>query len=268
MKIKMAKKKPAIRVKKKPNINNKIRVNKKSNIIKRKPIINNKNATINKPKKRIKIHYGRIIIALIIISLVLYIFNCLFKFPIKNIYIYNNTIYSDQQIIDMAGISDYPSIIGTKSITISRRLERDDYIKKATVTKRKLKEVHIDIEENYPLFYNSTNKKTILKDESKVKSSIPAPVLINYVPDTVYKEFVSKMAKIDRNIIDRMSEIKYDPNTVDDERFLITMNDGNYVYLTVLYFEKINNYVEILKNFENKKGILYLDSGEYFQVYE
>lgn len=46
------------------------------------------------------------------------------------------------------------------------------------------------------------------------------------------------------------------------------MNDGNYVYLTLTSFKKINNYVDILKNFENQKGILYLDSGEYFQVLE
>lgn len=221
-----------------------------------------------KPKKRIKLHYGRIFIALIILGLFFYLINHIFKFPIKNIYIYNNTIYKDQQIIDMAGIKDYPSIISTKSSTISRKLESDIYIKKATVTKRKLKEVHIEIEENYPLFYNSTIKKMILKDKSKVKSNLPAPTLINYIPDTKYDDFVDKMVKVKRDIIDRISEIKYDPNTVDDERFLITMDDGNYVYLTILYFEKINNYVEILKNFENKKGILYLDSGEYFQVYE
>ena len=76
------------------------------------------------------------------------------------------------------------------------------------------------------------------------------------------------MQLIDRTIINRVSEIKYDPNSVDEERFLFTMNDGNYVYLTLTSFKKINNYVDILKNFENQKGILYLDSGEYFQVLE
>ena len=76
------------------------------------------------------------------------------------------------------------------------------------------------------------------------------------------------MSKINRDILNRISEIKYDPNSVDKERFIFTMNDGNYVYLTLIHFEKINNYVEILKNFESQKGILYLDSGEYFQVYE
>ena len=42
------------------------------------------------------------------------------------------------------------------------------------------------------------------------------------------------------------------------------MSDGNYVYLTLNKFMKINNYLEIVKTFNNNKGILYLDSGEYF----
>jgi cell division septal protein FtsQ len=76
------------------------------------------------------------------------------------------------------------------------------------------------------------------------------------------------MQNIDTDIINRISEIKYDPNNVDEERFLLTMNDGNYVYLTLSHFDKINSYVDIIKNFENQKGILYLDSGEYFKVYD
>lgn len=228
-----------------------------------------KKRKVRKAKKRsIKIRYGRVVLALIILFLVIYIFNQFVKFPIKNIYISNNSILSDQQIIDIAGLTDYPSIITTSNSIIKRRLEKNVYIKRAKVYKKKLKEVYINVEENYPLFYDSSLKKTILKDKSKVDIDISSALLVNYVPDTIYNNFLDCMSKVDRKILSRISEIKYDPNSVDNERFLLSMNDGNYVYLTLIYFEKINNYVEILKNFEEKKGILYLDSGEYFQVYE
>ena len=219
-------------------------------------------------KKKIKIRYGRLLLALLIFGLIIYLISKYLNFPIKNIFIYDNTLFTDQEIIDMAQISNYPSIITTKNTTIKKRLEKNALIKKATIVKRKLKEVHITIEENYPLFYDSTNKKVILKDKSEESLDIPTTVLINYIPDTIYKDFVDKMTIIDREILNRISEIKYDPNSVDEERFLLTMNDGNYVYLTLIHFEKINNYVEILKKFENQKGILYLDSGEYFKVFE
>ena len=76
------------------------------------------------------------------------------------------------------------------------------------------------------------------------------------------------MSSLDYDTIKRISEIKYDPNEVDEERFLLTMSDGNYVYLTLEKFEVIDNYVDIIKTFNNKKGILYLDSGEYFKIME
>lgn len=219
-------------------------------------------------KKKVKIKYGRLIPALIILFLVLYLLSRIFTFPIRNIFISGNSILTDQELIDMAGLQDYPSIFSMTSYRIERKLEKNQYIKNATVSKKKLKEIYIEIEENYVLFYNSSSNETILKDTTSVKEELPGPVLINYIPDNLYSDFITKMTKLDRSIINRISEIKYDPNSVDDERFLLTMNDGNYVYLTLMHFNKVNNYVDIIKNFTNQKGILYLDSGEYFQVYE
>ena len=215
-------------------------------------------------KKKLKIHYGRIFLAL----LILYMIISFVRFPIRNIYIYHNTILSDQEIIDLAGLQNYPSIFSMTSREIEKKLEKNIYIKHATIKKKKLKEIHIEIEENYVLFYDSTKNVSVLKDGSQSKEISDGPYLVNYITDTLYDEFISKMQLIDRTIINRVSEIKYDPNSVDEERFLFTMNDGNYVYLTLTSFKKINNYVDILKNFENQKGILYLDSGEYFQVLE
>ena len=121
---------------------------------------------------------------------------------------------------------------------------------------------------NYPLFYDSDKKKTILLNKKKTTEKLNAPLLINYVPDTIYNLFLEKMSSLDYDTIKRISEIKYDPNEVDEERFLLTMSDGNYVYLTLEKFEVIDNYVDIIKTFNNKKGILYLDSGEYFKIME
>ena len=74
------------------------------------------------------------------------------------------------------------------------------------------------------------------------------------------------MVQLDIDILNKISEIKYDPDEVDDERFLFSMTDSNYVYLTLNKIEKINNYNDIVKQFENKKGILYLNSGGYFEI--
>ena len=75
------------------------------------------------------------------------------------------------------------------------------------------------------------------------------------------------MQKLDIDILRRMSEIKYEPNAYND-RFLITMNDGNYVYIRLKGFNKLNRYLDMVSSFENKKGILNLDSGEYFDIFD
>lgn len=219
-------------------------------------------------KKKRKIRYGRIFLVLLILILIIYLLFHIFKFPIKNIYISNNYLFSDQEIIDMAGIRDYPSIFSISNYKIRKNLEKNIYINKAIIKKKNLKEIYIKVEENYPLFYDSNKNKMILKNKKEVDEQKNCPVLINYITDTLYDDFINSMLKIDYDIINRISEIKYDPNDVDEERFLFTMDDGNYVYLTLMHFEKINDYVEILKNFENQKGILYLDSGEYFKTFE
>ena len=80
------------------------------------------------------------------------------------------------------------------------------------------------------------------------------------------------MSSVDKNILEQISEIKYEPNDKDDGRFLLSMVDGNYVYITINKINMMNSYMDIMlemqRKFENKHGILYLDSGKYFKVLE
>ena len=154
------------------------------------------------------------------------------------------------------------------SFQIKQALEDDVFVKSATVSKSWLYDVRITIEENRPLFYDTTKQKTILESGDEADGSFDVPTLVNYTPDTIYSKLIQKMKDLDTDIIRRISEMQYDPNDVDPNRFLFTMDDGNYVYLTANQLSNINNYVTIISKFSGKKGILYLDSGEYFQVME
>ena len=106
--------------------------------------------------------------------------------------------------------------------------------------------------------------QTVLLDGKTTKEKFPTPTLLNYVVDSVYPTFVKEIGKLDKDILNRISEIKY----VDDSRFLLLMTDGNYVYINNKTFSKLNKYMEIIKNFPNKKGILYLDYGNNFEIIE
>ena len=74
------------------------------------------------------------------------------------------------------------------------------------------------------------------------------------------------MENIDNSIINKISDIKYDPNEYDEDRFLLYMNDSNKVYINLPKFKNLNKYNEMVTKFEGKVGTLYLDSGNYFEI--
>ena len=219
----------------------------------------------NKTKKR-KIRYDRIIIFLIILIIIFSFFSYFFNLKITNIYILNNNILSDQEIIELAELSDYPSTFQNLSFQIENRIKNNIYVKDVNVKKKWFTQVYIDITENRPLFYYEYNKKTILSDKRETTDLHAVPTVINYITDSYYDKFIEEMNKLDESILSRISEIKFYPNEVDDNRFLLTMSDGNYVYVNISTFNKLNKYITILESLPKENGILYLDYGNNFEI--
>ena len=220
-----------------------------------------------KKKKRVRIRFTGVLIALLFFYILFFLVNNILDIKITNIYIKGNYYLSDQQIIDMSKIKDYPSTFKNSSRRIENSISNSIYIIDVKVTKKDFTKVYIEIEENRPLYYNKSIEKYVLSDKATVTGSYRVPALMNYVPDTIIDDFIASMKMIDINILERISEIRYDPNEVDDSRFLLTMTDGNYVYLTLKEenFKKINSYISILKDLGDDKGILNLDYGNHLE---
>ena len=229
-------------------------------------------ATVKVKRKKLKI--GLVFLTIIIITLIGYLLFFLFdktiNTNIKNIYIIGNNYLKDFEVMELAKIDNYPKFLSISSSEMERRIKTSPFIKSVDVKKRLGNQVYIYIEEYKPLFYNKNSQKLILETNKELvleESINNVPNLITPVNDEkVYNNLINKFVKIDDNIKQKISEISYMPNEVDKERFLFTMNDGNYVYITLTKIEEINKYLDILGTLENKKGILYLDSGNYFEI--
>lgn len=185
---------------------------------------------------------------------------------ITNIYIKNNNILTDQEVIDASGLRNYPSFILTTNYSIKNKLLKNNLIKKVKVKKGLWGKVYIDIEEYKPLFIYED--KVILDNKNEVDLDISLPILVNKVDDEILDKLISKYESINDEIKLMISEIRYDPNDIDKERFLFTMSDGNYVYITLYKLSSIDEYLKITSTLKDKKGILYLDSGNYFEVFK
>lgn len=219
-----------------------------------------------KKKKKVKIRFDRIFLFLFFLCLMGLAIYAVFQIRIKNIYIHNNTFLKDQEIIEQAGLQEYPSTFKNMSKTIEEKLKKNTYIMDAKVEKKGLSEVHITVLENRPLFYYQSTNKTVLYDGTSVEETYNTPTVLNYITDNYYNNFVKKMGSLDRDVLSRISEIRFSPNEVDDNRFLLSMSDGNYVYINIATFDKLNKYLTILESLPNEKGILYLDYGNNFEI--
>ena len=210
------------------------------------------------------------LVKLVLVLLIMYIIGFLcYKVAISritNIYIKNNNILTDQEVIDASGLRNYPSFILTTNYSIKNKLLKNDLVKKVKVKKGLWGKVYIDIEEHKPLFIYED--KVILDNKNEVDLDISLPILVNKVDDDILDKLISKYESINDEIKLMISEIKYDPNDIDKERFLFTMSDGNYVYITLYKLSSIDEYLKITSTLKDKKGILYLDSGNYFEVFK
>ena len=221
---------------------------------------------MKKAKKKRKLKKLRLLFLLLVIAGISFAFIKLFDVRIYSIKIKGNKILTDQEVIETAKLEDYPSFFQTLSYTIKKRLLKNNYIESAKVTKGLLS-VNITIQEKKILYIDKeTNYKYTYNSKFKDDKSICVPYLIGSVPEGKMKRFIKAMNKINSDMICQMSEIKYDPNDIDEDRYYVYMNDGNSVYLTVNKFDKINKYNTILEKIGKQNGTLYLDYGDYFEA--
>ena len=212
-----------------------------------------------------KFKFVKFLVVILILYIILFLGYKLFTAKIKNIFILNNNYLTDQEVIDESGLRNYPSFLLTTKYKIKKNLLKNSLIKEAKIKKKLWGIIYIEISEYEPLFIYQD--KVILDNGTKIDNNdYILPILINDVNEEILTKFINKYKDIDKEIKMQISEIEYLPNDIDKERFLFTMNDGNYVYITIYKTLAINEYNKILPNLEGKKGILYLDSANYFEI--
>ena len=223
-----------------------------------------------KKKKRLKLI--PFLLFVLVIAATFFLVDVLLDTRVENIIIKGNKIVTDQQIIDEAGLRNYPSFYKTTSYNIKKALEKNSFIKEVKVKRSFYHVITIEVSEYKVLLKKETTGKLVLENMNEVTTDqeIPytVPRLVNDVPKNKYSKLLKNLLKVKRSVRSNISEFYYDPNEFDKDRFLLYMDDGNSVYLTLTKFRMINYYNDVLPQLDGKKGILYLDSGNHFQIME
>ena len=209
-----------------------------------------------------------------IIVVAIIVFSCLFVLDtkVKNIIITGNEVLSDDEIIELAGLTNYPSFYKTLNITIKNNITKDPLIKSVNINRSFYHIIEIEVEEYEILYKREDNGKYVLENKEEITlkkvTTYTIPRLINEIPSNKLESFIKYFKRIDLSIREKISEITYVPNEFDEDRFFLYMDDGNSVYMTITKFERLNYYNEVLPQLDGRKGILYLDSGNHFQIME
>lgn len=220
--------------------------------------------------KRKKLRVFRLLLLLFVIAIISFFVYLYVTTNTQNIIIKGNNYISDEEILQETDLKNYPSFILTMPSKIQKKLAKNEYIKSVKVRRKFYHTFEITIKEYDVLFKNDTLNKYVLDNKKEITSDLEfrVPRLVNYTPDKKYSSLIENMKSVDKSILGKISEISYQPNEFDKDRFLLLMDDGNSVYLTLTKFEMINYYNEVLGQLEGRRGILYLDSGNHFKIME
>lgn len=224
-------------------------------------------------KKKIRKKFN--ILKFFIFCLIIYIFVSVFIFlcniNIKNIIVSNNYYLTEEEIIETAKLENYPSFFRTTKNKIRKNLIKNNLIEDVKIEKKLGFILNLKVIENKILYKRRSDDLFVLNNKEKIKLNNNyngIPILINYVPNDLEKNFIDKMKLLDKNIILKISEIEYSPSETDQERFIFYMNDLNHVFVNITSIKNMNKYNSIVKKLNGNKGILYLDSGNYFEIKE
>ena len=199
------------------------------------------------------------------IALIVYLF---LNMKIKNIYVKGINYLKEKDIIMINNLYNYPKIKDFNKEDFIKKVKENPLVNDVKISINPFGKVVITIDENIPLCRK--DNKVILSNGKieEVNITEEIPNLINEIDSEVYDKFIKKMILVNKSILSKISEIEYTPSTIDKEKFLFLMNDGNSVYITLSKIDLVNTYNEIYPTLEGKKGILHLDSGNHFEIKE
>lgn len=220
---------------------------------------------LQKSQKRIYLFAG-----LIVILLVALIFMPLIK---VNTIHYNPTYFISKDIVVENNIvQEQEKISIWDMFYMEARLRKKTGLSLDAHFNWKTGELSININEKIPLAKN--NNITYYRNGSKIETSedFPylAPLLINFTDDLV-NPVVEQLSQLDYNIIKEINSISLQPSEQEPNLLVLTMNDGNYVFIHIDQIAKKMPYylqlTDIVKNVhgDGKTGIFHLNYGDYYE---
>ncbi|MDF9825020.1 cell division protein FtsQ [Breznakia sp. PF5-3] len=209
-----------------------------------------------KHRKKLKLRKKRVKV-LVVLTVILLIGGYMLTSMsnIKILKVKNNVIYSQQQILNKAGLNYSGKMVFHPVFFIERALEKDELIKDVSVSKDYFSgAIYIDITEEKVIgYYNSDGKQYVLLGNGKsveMKKDQLALISSPYLRDLnkdQRKLLGEELSKIDNEFIALISEIRHYKTSYDDNMLELLMQDGHIVRTNYDSLHLLESYREFLK---------------------
>ena len=226
---------------------------------------------MTKKKKRRKLKLKRFFLTMVLLGLLFSVGFLIATMPVKNIYVKGNNYVSEDEIISASGIDLESSFLLINSKSIIKKIKKNEFIKKVKIYKKIGNKLILSVNE-YKILCLDNDNNLVLENGKVLENKYnltDIPVMINIIDNKdVKKNFLKKFSLINSNILRQISQIEYSPVDVDADRFILYMDDGNEVIITLTKIQKLNKYNNIVEKMDGNFGIIYLDSGNYIELKE
>ena len=105
-----------------------------------------------------KLNKKALLVFILIIYLIIIIIYYFFTLPVKRIIISGNNLVSDAEIIDVSGLSEYPSLFKISKKNIEKKINNISYIDSVNVNKSINGTIEINVKEYKILFYRKSTR--------------------------------------------------------------------------------------------------------------
>lgn len=232
--------------------------------------------SVAKKKVKRKLNKKALLVLILTLYLIIMAFYYCLNLPIKNIDIKGNKVISDEEILNISSLNDSKYMFKVNSRNVIKRIKTLNIISDVKIKKTLSGKLEVIVTEQKVLYYSVLDKSYILEDGTTMESLdiVGIPTLVNYVPSDIKDNLIKKMGSIKYDNLSLISEIEYSPNikdniTIDGNRFLLRMNDGNIVYINLANFDKMDKYMEVYATLnEGQKGVIYFDSSSERVVFQ
>ncbi len=204
-----------------------------------------------------------------------------FQSPLSNVQVIDitgNHYISDDEILNVSGLSEGTSFWGINSNKIENEISAFNEISDVSVKRKFPHTVQINVNEFSRVAYLAVDSKNFpILETGEILQEVPinyfpsdAPLLMGWKTNNELAELAAELSNLPESIIHRISEIYYTPVESDPLRITVYMNDGFKVSSTIRHFSKrMVDYPAIVNELEpGKKGIIHMKMNPYFEHFD